>query len=58
VCIVRIKVDADMVEGDYVLLLSDVAISDSNAKSYDVELVETTLTVSKASAISEIVNCK
>jgi hypothetical protein len=58
VCTVRIKVDADLVEGDYALLLSDVAISDTNAKSYDVKQVETTLTVSKASSVSEIVNSK
>lgn len=58
VCTVRIKVSADMAEGDYALLLSDVAISDTRAKSHNVEQMETTLTVSEASAISEIVNRK
>ena len=52
VCTVRIKVDADMAEGDYTLQLSDVAISDTNAKSYDVEPLEATLTVHEASGIS------
>ena len=58
VCTVRIKVDADMVEGDYALQLSDVAISDTNAKSYDVEPLEVTLTVHEASGISAALNDK
>ncbi|MBR6189104.1 MAG: leucine-rich repeat protein [Prevotella sp.] len=58
VCTVRIKVDADMAEGDYALLLSDVAISDTNAKSYDLEPLEATLTVHEASGISAALNDK
>ncbi|MBO7139017.1 MAG: hypothetical protein J6W19_00360 [Prevotella sp.] len=58
VCTVKIKVNAGMAEGDYTLLLSDVAISDTHAKSYNVEPLETKLTVNEASGISEIVNRK
>ena len=58
VCTVKIKVNAGMAEGDYALLLSDVAISDTHAKSYNVEPLETKLTVNEASGISEIVNQK
>ena len=58
VCTVKIKVNAGMAEGDYALLLSDVAISDTHAKSYNVEPLETKLTVNEASGISEIVNRK
>jgi len=58
VCTVRIKVNANMVEGDYALLLSDVAISDTRAQSHDVAQVETTLTVSEASGISAALNDK
>ena len=58
VCTVRIKVDAGLAEGDYALLLSDVAISDTNAKSYDVEPLVATLTVHEASGISAALNDK
>ena len=58
VCTIRIKVNADMAEGDYALLLSDVAISDTNAKSYDVEPLEATLTVHEVSGISAALNDK
>ncbi len=58
VCTIRIKVDADMAEGDYTLQLSDVAISDTNAKSYDVEPLVATLTVHEASGISAALNDK
>ena len=58
VCTVKVKVSAGMAEGDYTLLLSDVAISDTNAKSYNVESLEATLTVSEASGISATLNDK
>ena len=58
VCTVKIKVDADMAGGDYVLLLSGVAISDTQARSHDVDHVEATLTVDDSQGISEIVNRK
>jgi hypothetical protein len=58
VCTVRVRVAADMVMGDYALLLSNVAISDANARSHDVALVESTLTVNGVTAIEEFANRK
>lgn len=56
VCTVKVRIAANMAEGDYALLLSDVAISDASAHSHDVALVEGKLTVGTGTAISEIVD--
>lgn len=56
VCTVRLKLAEDMPEGDYTLLLSDVAISDTKAQSHNVEQIETTLTVSDASGIEGVLS--
>jgi hypothetical protein len=56
VCTVRLKLAEDMPEGDYTLLLSDVAISDTKAQSHNVEQIETTLTVSDASDIEGVLS--
>ena len=58
VCKVKVRISGNMAAGSYTLLLSDVAISDTNAKSHDVAQVETTLTVSEASGISAALNDK
>lgn len=51
VCTVKIKVANDMAEGDYAMLLTDVAVSDTQARSHDVPLVEATLTVNATQSI-------
>lgn len=51
VCTVRVRISGNMAAGSYTLLLSDVAISDTNAKSHDVAQVEATLTVNEATGI-------
>lgn len=56
VCTVRLKLAEDMPEGDYALLLNDVAISDTQAQSHNVEQIETTLTVSDASGIEGVLS--
>ena len=53
VCTVRVQATADIAQGDYPLLLSDVAISDTHAKSCDVAHEEATLTVDEVSAIDD-----
>ena len=40
-----------MAKADYAMLLKDVAISDSNARSHNVELVETVLTIGVSTGI-------
>ena len=54
VCTVRVRIADDMVEGEYGLLLRDIAISDAKAKSHDVALVETTLTIGTVNGIEEM----
>ena len=51
VCTVRVRISGNMAAGSYTLLLNDVAISDTNAKSHDVAQVEATLTVNEATGI-------
>ena len=58
VCTVRIKVSAGVAKADYALLLSDVAISDTQARSHDAELVEGKLTVGSSAAITATLNDK
>ena len=55
VCQVRISTAPDMAVGDYALLLSDVCISDTHARSHSVEQLTTSLTISEASANANIV---
>jgi hypothetical protein len=54
VCTVRVRVAESMKAGDYEILLNDVAISDTNAQSHDVEQVKTALTVYDVSGINGI----
>lgn len=58
VCIVKVRLADDMALGDHALLLRDVAISDANAQSHNIKLVEATLTVSDAAGIDEMMNNK
>ena len=51
VCTIRVRAAADMREGDYALLFSDVAISDTHAMSCGVAFKEAMLTVNEVSAI-------
>ena len=53
VCTVKVRIASDMAEGDYALLMRDVAISDTHAKSHDVALVTATLTVGEPTAIDD-----
>lgn len=55
VCTVRVRISGNMAAGSYTLLLSDVAISDANAKSHDVAQVEATLTVKEATGIEHLI---
>lgn len=55
VCKVKVRISGNMAVGSYPLLLSDVAISDTNAKSHDVAQVEATLTVNEASGIEHLI---
>ena len=58
VCTVKVRLADDMALGDHALLLRDVAISDANAQSHNIKLVEATLTVSDAAGIDEMMNNK
>ena len=54
VCKIRVRVADSVAEGSYTLTLSDVAISDTSAKSHDVKLVETTVTVNSTQGIETL----
>jgi len=58
VCTVRIRTAPDMAEGDYPLLLSDVCISDANARSHNVAQLTTPLTINEASGIATVTSAK
>ena len=58
VCTVKVRLADDMALGDHALLLRDVAISDANAQSHNIKLVEATLTVSDATGIDEMTTNK
>ena len=45
VATIKLNVASSVAEGSYPIVLRNISISDSNAKSYDVELVKSTLTV-------------
>lgn len=45
VVLVKVKVDENMETGTYPLILTNIAMSDSDAKSYDVEYVKTSIHV-------------
>lgn len=46
VCLITINIDNDMIEGDYPILLKNIAISDVDAVSHRTEQVKSTLTIS------------
>ncbi|MBR1655382.1 MAG: RHS repeat protein [Prevotella sp.] len=49
VCTVKINIDSSVEAGEYPLILKEIAISDIDAQSHDVDMVKTTLVVKQSS---------
>ncbi|MCR4959379.1 MAG: leucine-rich repeat protein [Prevotella sp.] len=54
VCTVKVRIADNIAEGDYPLLLKCIAISDTDARSLDVDIVQSTLTIGDASSITSV----
>lgn len=56
VCTVRVRVASDAAPGNYDMRLQDIAISDTHARSHDLEQTVSTLTVADAQGIETALN--